>query len=67
MTTTIREFKMDVTERANVEATPKNQSLGTSSSAGRASFTIQIPASPDHSQTVRSRSVEAPVQHQEKG
>lgn len=57
MTTTIREFKMVVTERANVTPT-SNQSVGTSSTSGRTAFTIQIPVSSDATPTVQSSSVE---------
>lgn len=57
MTTTIREFKMEVTERSDVAQTA-NRSVSTSSSAGRTSFTIQIPAAADQPATARSVSVE---------
>lgn len=58
MTTTIREFKMEVTERALLKDKATSQSIGTSTSSGQTSFTIQIPTSPDQVQTARSLSVE---------
>lgn len=61
MTQTIREFKMEVTERATVPPST-TKSLGTSSSVGRTSVTIQIPNAPrDQGQTIRSVSVERPI------
>jgi hypothetical protein len=58
MTKTIREFKMEVTHIAAVPRT-ETTSLGTGSSSGRVSFTIQAPTTPDQAQTARSSSAEA--------
>lgn len=57
MTRIIRQFKMVVTERANLPPT-SNQSVSTTNTAGRTLFTIHVPVPPDVAQTIQSSSVE---------